>query len=165
MIIVSDTSVISNLKLIGELDLLHQLYGEIIIPGMVKEELLKLQDFGIDILSLDLFHSINLLTPSDKELVNRLMDSLDAGESAAIALATELKAHYLAIDERAGRRTAKSLGINIIGLIGILIQAKEAGLVPVIKPLLDKLIHKVQFYLSDKFYNQILQKVGEELAS
>lgn len=161
MIVVSDTSVLSNLILIGELNLLHQLYGEIIIPDKVKEELQKLQDFGIDIVSLNVFDSITVLSPTDQEMVNKLMDSLDAGESAAITLATELKADYLAIDERAGRRTAKSLGLNIIGLVGILIQAKEADLIDTIKPLLDKLISEANFYLSNAFYRQILQSVGE----
>lgn len=161
MIVVSDTSVISNLLLIGELKLLHQLYGEIIIPDKVKEELQKLQEFGIDIISLNVFDSITVLSPTDQAMVKKLMDSLDAGESAAITLATELKADYLAIDERAGRRTAKSLGLNIIGLVGILIQAKEADLITTIKPLLDKLISEANFYLSNAFYRQILQSVGE----
>lgn len=161
MIVVSDTSVISNLILIGELNLLHQLYGEIVIPDKVKEELQKLQEFGIDIISLNVFDSITVLSPTDQEMVNNLMDSLDAGESAAIILATELKADYLAIDERAGRRTAKSMGLNIIGLVGILIQAKEADLIDTIKPLLDKLISEANFYLSNAFYRQILQSVGE----
>ncbi|MEO1255858.1 MAG: DUF3368 domain-containing protein, partial [Bacteroidota bacterium] len=64
---------------------------------------------------------IHIQDPLDLKMEKGLRDSLDAGESAAITLAKELNADYLAIDERAGRRVAKSLGIKIIGLVGILI--------------------------------------------
>ncbi|MEZ4776179.1 MAG: DUF3368 domain-containing protein [Bacteroidia bacterium] len=90
-----------------------------------------------------------------------LRESLDAGEAAAITLAKELNADYLAIDERAGRRIAKSLGIKIIGLVGILIRAKEANLIENVRPILDQLITEANFYIGEKFYQQIIENLGE----
>jgi predicted nucleic acid-binding protein len=127
VIIISDTSVVSNLILIDHLHILYDLFGEIIIPTAVKKEILRLEEYGID---LSKFHNskwIKTKDPINKEMEKNLLESLDAGESAAITLAYELNADYLAIDERAGRRTAKSLGIQIIGLVGILIRGKQAS--------------------------------------
>ena len=116
MIIISDTSVISNLILIDRLKILNDLFGEIIIPTTVRKEILKLEEYGISLKEFNNSPWIKIQDPTNKKLENELLESLDAGESAAIALAYELKADYLAIDEKAGRRTAKSLGIKIIGL-------------------------------------------------
>ncbi|MCB0839110.1 MAG: DUF3368 domain-containing protein [Bacteroidetes bacterium] len=161
MIIISDTSVISNLILIDRLKILNDLFGEIIIPTTVRKEILKLEEYGISLKEFNNSPWIKIQDPTNKKLENELLESLDAGESAAIALAYELKADYLAIDEKAGRRTAKSLGIKIIGLIGILIQGKEANLIDKVKPILDQLISDASFYLGEEFYQQIIENLRE----
>lgn len=67
----------------------------------------------------------------------------------------------MAIDEKAGRKIAQSLGIPIIGLVGIQLEAKEKSLIAELKPILDEPINKAGFYLGKSFYNKILQEVGE----
>lgn len=161
MIVISDTSVISNLIQIDRLRILKELYTEIIIPESVKNEVERLRDFGVDLEEFSTADWIFINNPINQQLEAELLESLDKGESAAIALAHELQADYLAIDERAGRRMAKSLGIKIIGLIGILIQAKEADIIEKVTPFLDQLISEANFYISEQFYEQIVYDLKE----
>ena len=131
------------------------------IPEAVERELLALSQFGID---LEPYHQaawITVQVPKDATLVQTLPASLDQAESEAIALAHALPKSLLAIDEKAGRKIAQSLGIEIIGLVGILIRAKEQRVIPAIKPLLDRVIQEAGFYLSPRFYQQILNDQGE----
>ena len=161
MIVISDTSVLSNLILINRLDILQRVFSEIIIPYEVKAELMKLEDYGIDLSSFTSASWINILKSSNQALIQDLSESLDRGESAAISLALEVNADYLAIDEKAGRGIAKKLGLKIIGLIGILVRAKKLGVIQRVKPILDDLVVKANFYISKHFYDKILEDIGE----
>lgn len=161
MIIISDTSAISNLILIDRLDILQKVFNHIIIPTSVDVEVRALSQFQIDLTVYTKASWITVQDPREKSLHQLLLKSLDAGEAAAIALACELQADFLVIDERAGRKTAKDLGLKIIGLVGIFSRAKNLGIIDKVKPLLDKLISEANFYISQKFYLQILADLNE----
>jgi predicted nucleic acid-binding protein len=161
LIIVSDTSVISGLLVIGRLDLLNQIYGRVIIPRIVLEELLALEDYGYDLKEIHDALWLEITDPTNRELEKGLNKYLDKGESAAIVLAQELNPNYLAIDEKRGREVAESMGIPIIGLVGILIVAKEEGIIKKVKPILDELIEKAGFRIGKKFYASILEEINE----
>ena len=161
MIIVSDTSPITGLICIGELILLQKLYLEVIIPQAVYDEILLLEGYEIDLGEFKKADWIQVKNPKDLKMVAQLSNVLDSGESAAIALAIELKADYLAIDERKGREIARSMDLNIIGLIGIIIEAKVQGFINSAKIYFDRLRTEAGFYIKENLYQQILTELGE----
>jgi len=118
MIVISDTTAITNLYQIGRLQLLKDIFGKILIPPAVEQELSEVPgqlDFVSDM------HFIETKKPADAKNVTHFKSSLDDGEAEAIALAIELQADYLIIDEWKGRRIAQQAGLIVIGLIGILL--------------------------------------------
>lgn len=159
MIVVSDTSCISNLVSINQLDLLHKIYNEIYLPPAVFEELLQLNKEDIKqeltshtwiLVENNFIKNISLAPPK----------YVDRGEAEAIDLALYLKADRLLIDERKGTLLANELGLITIGLLGILKIAKEMNFLISAKPLIDKLV-KNNFWLSNSLYKQFLKSVNE----
>lgn len=77
-------------------------------------------------------------------------------------MAREIRPTYLLVDEAAARQKAHELGLPVIGSVGTLMQAKAAGLIPTVKPLLDAMIREAGFWINSSFYRQVLTQVGEE---
>ncbi|HFB99287.1 MAG TPA: DUF3368 domain-containing protein [Phaeodactylibacter sp.] len=161
MIVISDTSVICNLFLVEHLGLIPQLFKKVLIPPKVYEELLELEKFDFDITPIINADFIEIRNVTNEPLVQELLLKLDKGEAEAIALAIETNADILLIDEKKGRIIAKNLGLEITGILGILLQSKKSGLVSEIKPVLDSLINTANFFISKNLYNLILEKAGE----
>jgi predicted nucleic acid-binding protein len=158
MIIVSDTSVITNLKQIGQLEILEKLFKRVIVPQKVSEELLRIE--GRDLLFeenswLEVRETLN------KPLYEKLLKIVDPGEAESIALALENKADLLLIDEKKGRKVAEEYGLAITGLVGILIDAKSKNYINDIKPILDELIYDIGFRVSPKLYHKVLKMANE----
>ena len=161
MIVVSDTSVISNLYLVGHLDVLEKLFNSVVIPQKVKDELLEIQRFGVDVTPIINSPFISVQIPENQSLVQQLLSEIDEGEAQAIVLAMELKAELLLIDEMKGRAIAEQQGLHITGLLGTLLRAKKQGYFTQITPILEQLKTEAGFYLSDKLSSQILKLAGE----
>ncbi len=87
MVIISDTSCISALLRVGQLNLLESIFEEIIIPQKVMDELFQLKNFGIDISPLQNADWVTIKNPNNNALLNRLLIQLDEGEANAITLA------------------------------------------------------------------------------
>ena len=85
---------------------------------------------------------------------------LHEGESEALALANEYDARLILLDEKKGRQKAKEIGLTVKGIAGILLEAKEEGLIDVIKPLLIRL-QANGIHLSESLINDALQDAGE----
>ncbi|NEP41096.1 MAG: DUF3368 domain-containing protein [Okeania sp. SIO2H7] len=158
MIVVSNTSPINNLAAIGQLNLLPQMYGKVIIPETVYEELTKIPVEGTEEVKSSNWIERRLVT--NISLVNEFKDRLDPGEAEAIALAIELKADLLLIDERLGRGVAESRNLDIIGVLGILLEAKKQGFVTLIQPLLEQL-KSCNFWIKPELYSRVLTLAGE----
>ncbi len=158
MIIVSDTSTITNLLQISRLDILKSLYGNIVIPPRVRRELYRIEGQKTAIEKLDW---IITEYPHDQQLIAELLEDLELGESEAIALAVELDAEYLIIDEYKGRAIAEKRGIKIVGLLGILIAAKTGGHIESLRPLIEK-IRSNGFRLNSSLVDKVLNALGEK---
>jgi predicted nucleic acid-binding protein len=163
VIVVSDTSAITNLAAINQLRLLPLLYQQVIIPEAVYRELVDIDPPVPGSAEVEAASWLEVKLVSNREVVDRLQNEvrLDPGESEAIALALELGANLLLIDERRGRAEADRLGIRITGLLGILVEAKRKNLIGAVKPLMDALIATSDFRVSSALYDQILNIVNE----
>ena len=127
MIVVADTSPLNYLILIDQIAILEVLYGRILIPHAVYEELLSLKaPPPVRAWSKNPPGWLEILSPS--AVVIHSIAKLDRGETEAIALAEELHADWLLIDEAAGRHEAARRGLNIVGTLGILREGHQAGL-------------------------------------
>jgi predicted nucleic acid-binding protein len=161
VIIVSDTSPINNLAAINHLYLLHQLYGTVLIPEAVYQELTD-PNFPVagatEVQTLDWIQTRSV---RDRTLVEALSNELDIGEAEAIALAVEIQADQILIDERRGRLIASRLNLRYTGILGVLVEAKSQGLIAEVKPLLDALISEAGFWVAEPLYNSVLQLINE----
>jgi predicted nucleic acid-binding protein len=154
-VIVSDTSPIRYLVLTGEADLLRKLYARILIPQAVYDELQRLQ-------TPDAVRAWAQAAPAWMEVIpetspataSSVSSSLDSGERAAIALALDLKADLLLMDERAGAREARRLGLTVTGTLGILVRAAELGFVK-LGSALDKL-QQTNFRVAPEMIQELL---------
>lgn len=161
MIVVSDTSALANLALVAHLWLLEAIYQTVIIPEVVAYELAAASDPAISaILKLSWIQTQSL---TDSQLADQLQQErgLDAGEANAIALALELQADDLLIDERLGRQEAVRLGLSIVGILGILLVAKKRSLIPQVQPVMDALINQAGFRISPQLYQHVLTLAQE----
>ena len=158
MLIVSDTSCITNLIQINQFHLLRAIYTQVIITPVVKKEL---QQFHL--LSDTDIEELNLViqTPVNTVAVNQLMLQLDAGESESIVLAEELNADFLLVDERKATKIANDRGLTTIGILGVILLAKQQNHIESVKLSLDDLRLKTTFHFSDSLYNKIIQLAGE----
>lgn len=161
MIVVSDTSPIVNLAAVGRPDLLRQLYGRVLIPRAVHDEIVIVGADQPGAAEVEAFDWIETREVTHLPLVASLELVLDEGEAEAIALAVGLQADLLLLDERKGRVVASHLGLKFIGLLGVLIEAKHRGLILAMKPIVDDLIAKAGFWVSQELYKRVLQAAGE----
>ena len=161
MSVVSNASPLINLARIGKLTLLRDLYGELIVPEAVWQEVVieGAGQPGAD--EVESATWIKTQAATNRQLVNALQQDLDAGEAEAIALTLEIGAELLLMDEHLGRETARHLGLRYVGLVGALVEAKHRGLIRAVKTHLDALRDIAGFRVVDALYARVLQDEGE----
>ncbi|HEX6039737.1 DUF3368 domain-containing protein [Longimicrobium sp.] len=98
---------------------------------------------------------------TDRTLADQFAEKLESGEAEAIALAVQLAAELLLVDERKARQIAQGLGIRITGVLGILVEAKQRGLISSVKEVVDPIMDTIDFRLSSAVYEQVLSALGE----
>lgn len=156
--VIINNSPLSSLWNIGQLNLVHQLYGDVLIPYAVFEEFVAIsQSQRLQTIStsawLQVVHLANPLHAIS-------YSNLDQGEAEVLALAVERSARLIIMDELKGRRQAKRLGLPLTGTLGILISAKRIGLIPTVQPLLSEL-QANGLYLSESLVARVLKQVQE----
>lgn len=161
MTIVSNASPLINLARINKLDVLRQLYGELLVPEAVWQEVVVKGAGQSGAEQVETAAWIQRAQVTNRALVQGLSQDLDAGEAESIALALEVKAQLLLMDERLGRETARHLDLRYIGLIGVLMEAKHRGLIDRVEPMLVALRVQAGFRISDELYERVLCDAGE----
>jgi uncharacterized protein len=161
VIVVADTSVILNLVRVGHDRLLQKIYREVWIPTKMAEE------FRWQVSANPRFHGLFLpdwLQIHDPMAIPENLrdnDRLDPGECAALALAVEIHADAILIDEENGREIAAELGLKRIGILGILLRAKNEGLISSLTPVFESLQREANFWISPALREHVLRQAGE----
>ncbi len=159
-IVVSDASPIIALAQLKHLELLRDLFSEVLIPPAVEAELTQGQT-GLPIIDVSQLPFVRIQAPQDQGRVGQLRMRLDPGESEALALALEVQADLVLIDEELGRTVAKELGLTPLGTLGMLVEAKRRGAIARITPLLDRLENELSFFMSREIRAEILRLASE----
>lgn len=145
--VVTNSTCLIGLERIGRLNVLRELFEPVMVPPKVQEEFGKSVDW------------LQVLPPKKADLVQVLSAIVDEGEAEAIVLAIEQNC-LLILDDRKARRWAKSLGVRIIGTAGLLVRAKQEGILEEIKPVLEDL-KRCNFYLHPDLEKEVLRLAGE----
>jgi predicted nucleic acid-binding protein len=148
-VIISDTSCLIILNKIGELDLLRQLYNTVTITQDI------LLEYGEQLPDW-----IEVQQANDQYRQQLLEMQIDKGEASAIALALETADNIVILDDWKARKLAERLGISVTGTLGVIIKAKNNGLIPSIKPYLDK-IRETNFRISEELEQIALKEANE----
>jgi predicted nucleic acid-binding protein len=163
MPVISNTSPLLNLAIIDHLFLLPQQFGQVLIPQAVLAELKVDQDLpGSSVLRAAL--NEGWLIPQsvgNGALVSLLRQQLHQGESEAIALAIEVSAERILLDEKEARQSARALGLAITGILGILLRGWHEGTVDSMKVATERLQREANFWIAPALLNQLLQESGE----
>lgn len=161
MIVVSNTSPLTNLGAIGQFDLLKNLFGKIYIANGVWDELNASGQQWPGSREVSDADWITKHAAQNAHLVRTLRRDLDRGESESIALAAAKTADLILLDEKDGRLAAKRLGLRTMGVLGVLLRAKAKGHLTEIQPSLEMLREHAGFYLSEALYVKTLALAGE----
>ncbi len=159
MQVICNSAVLIALSRIGYLWLLEKLFNSIIIPQAVYDEVAIKGSGKPGAKDVDEALWIHVARVCNVDNVNKLTSVIHQGEAEAIQLAEEIGADLLILDDSSARHIAKVKGLNVVGTLAILRQAKEESLIPALKPVLDKL-KSMGFRMGDE-YDKVLKKVGE----
>ncbi|KXK16242.1 MAG: hypothetical protein UZ14_CFX002000044 [Chloroflexi bacterium OLB14] len=161
MIVVSDTTPLIGLASIGRLEILKKIFEEVYIPQAVYDETVthgKVE--GKAKQEVEKASWIKVIQVKDQLAVNLLLDEMDLGEVETIVLAVEMKAEWVLMDEKKGRRKLSQLDIPKIGTIGILLKAKQLKYIPSLRAEIENL-QKIGFSISQTVIDEVL-KIARE---
>ena len=154
--VVVNTTPLIALAGIGQLELLHQLYGEIMIPKAVLDELESEPAHSL-VLKADWIQKKAIEHPERKDLFRARLHS---GEVEVMILSEEESADLVIMDDNTAKKTAKFLGWNVTGTLGILVKAKQDSLIKKVAPLIQSLIDD-GFFVDAKTKILVLRNAGE----
>ncbi len=161
MPVVSNTSPVLNLAIIGYLHLLRQQFSQVWLPEAVKLELRLDEELpgSPNIRQAIEDGWLQISKPNNSAFVRVLARELDQGEAEAIALAVEMNASRILLDEREARRIAKALSFPVTGVLGVLLSAEKVGQLQ--RPLAEviaELREKAGFRLADSLVQTVLRQ-------
>ena len=163
MKVISNASVLIGLSSIGMLSLLRERFPEaILVPEAVWREVVDEGAERPGARELSAANWIKIQKINDKRMVRLLRAELDEGEAEAIALAHEVSADVVLLDERDARRAAMRMGLKVLGTVGVLLWGKQMGKFVSLREQLDALRFQGKFRISQRLYDRVVQEAGEE---
>jgi hypothetical protein len=157
--VICNTSPIQYLYQVELLHVLPALAGQIVIPPAVAEELSTGRLAGVSLPDPTTLDWVTIRRPTSAAAVPLVTD-LGPGEAEVLMLALEARDAIVVLDDALARRAAAMLGLRVTGTLGLLLDAKRAGLIPAIAPILDQL-HALRFRLASHTRSAVLALAGE----
>lgn len=148
-IVITDASCFIILDKIDGLHILHALYRAVMTTPEIAAEYGKRLPEWVDVLAV-----------RNRELLYEYAETVDIGEASAMALAAEIKADLLIIDDAQGRKFAQKLELEVTGTVGVILNAKLAGIIPAVAPYIMR-IRETNFRLSDRVVDRIIREAGK----
>jgi predicted nucleic acid-binding protein len=158
--LVCDTTIPLYLGRIGQIDLLPTLFAPVHVPEQVCLELDMGRLLRPDTINPRDFAWVELASVSQIMIDNLPPNRLGTGERAVIAYAQAHRGYLVGMDDVRARQLAQAIGLQVTGTLGILLRAKQSGLLPAVKPLVDDVIAQ-GFRLSPELYRDVLGLAGE----
>ncbi len=155
MILIADSSALVALAIINRLEVLEKLFGKVYVPRAVYDEIS--QENKSESYKLKKYCKNKVLDIQSNANFNI---TLGKGESEAIVLYTEQNADFLLCDDKKAKKFAQNFGLKVIGSLGILLKAKEVGLINEITPLIE-ILRGSRIFIDDKTYTLVLRMAGE----
>ncbi len=160
-VVIADAGPLIALSRIDSLDVLHGLFGQVLVTEEVRDEALPAADYPGKTLIAQAFDAGWLVCPGPFETSWQPTNpGLDVGERSAIAAAVRMPGCLLIIDDRAGRAEAKSHRVAIIGTAAVIGLAKLQGLIPAARPVLERL-QPAGYFIHPRIIETVLKDVGE----
>jgi len=157
--LICDTSPIQYLHQLGLLQIVRTLGEQVLVPPAVVDELAVGRSFGVNLPDVESLGWVTVRRPIS-EAASPLVTHLGPGETEVLMLALEMQAAVAVLDDALARQTAETLGLQFTGTLGVLLDAKRAGLIAEVRPWLDQL-NALQFRLAPHTYEAILRLAGE----
>jgi predicted nucleic acid-binding protein len=158
-LIVSNTTPIINFAEIDRLDVLEGLFGKVVVPPAVVDELLAKRDLFRK--AGDAADCFEVVQPEDRLLVRGFQAAAHAGEAECLALGMENPGSLLILDDLSARAMASANGLPFTGTLGCLVKAKARGLVDALAPLIRELRVSARFWISSELETRVLNDAGE----
>ena len=157
--VICDTSPIQYLYQLELLHIIPKLANQVFVPSAVIEEIKIGHSLGVNLPKLEELDWVTIRRPIS-ELALPLVANLGPGETEVLMLALEMREAVVVLDDALVREMAETLDLHLTGTLGLLLDAKKAGLITVLRPLLDEL-QSLQFRLAPHTYSAVLRLAGE----
>jgi len=164
MVVVSNTSPLSNLAILGRLELLRDQFGSVLVPRAVRRELLRLQHrAAAELLESAFAEGWLRVTSLVGPVPEYLRSGLRSGEAEAVALALDHGADLTLLDNGDARRRATEAGLQMSGVLGILLRAKRNGQIPSLREEIRRLRKEARFFIARPLERELIAAAGESL--
>jgi len=157
--VIINTSPMQYLYQINLLSLLPKLYGKIIVPQSVVNELEVGRSLGVALPDINSLNWVSIQQARSQQILP-LVTELGAGEREVLALGVEITDSLLVLDDALGRSYANLLGLQLTGTLGIILKGKQQGYLSEVALILEKL-NALQFRLSSWTRDAVLKLAGE----
>ena len=161
---VSDSSPLIHLAKIEALELISRLYSRVLIPSAVWREVVEESEGRPGAVEMERAVAAGWMVKQaakNEILVIALRQTLDNGEAEAIALATELHPESVLLDDKLARQMARRLGVPVTGTLGVMLRAKQVGLILELRPLVTRLQSEGGYYIDPDLIEKALLAAGE----